>query len=76
MYNFIEYSDDYADTPGFLWQFKRNEPPANNADFTDTNSKSFKYKTVNIGKTVDHTGTAANNNLKSYVKKKFFHKNI
>ena len=25
MYNLIEYSDDYSDTSGSLWQFKRDE---------------------------------------------------
>ena len=45
MYNLIEYSDNYSDTSGSLWQFKRNEKnmkigdPANAA-----NSSSFKYK--------------------------------
>ena len=31
MYNLIEYSDNYADTSGSLWQFKGDEVPANNA---------------------------------------------
>ena len=31
MYNLIEYSDNYSDTSGSLWQFKRDEVPANNA---------------------------------------------
>ena len=26
MYNFIEFSDNYSDTSGSLWQFKRDEP--------------------------------------------------
>ena len=25
MYNLIEYSDNYSDTSGSLWQFKRDE---------------------------------------------------
>ena len=25
MYNLIEYSDNYSDTSGSLWQFKRGE---------------------------------------------------
>ena len=29
MYNLIEYSDNYSDTLGSLWQFKRDEVPAN-----------------------------------------------
>ena len=68
MYNLIGYRDNYTDTSGSLWQFKRDESPANNANLTDNNSKSFKYKTVFVGKTANHTGAAANNNLKSYVK--------
>ena len=34
MYNLIEYSDNYSDTSGSLWQFKRDEIPAGNADLT------------------------------------------
>ena len=44
MYNLIEYSDNYSDTSGSLWQFKRDEVPAGNADLTIDNSQSFKYK--------------------------------
>ena len=44
MYNLIEYSDNYSDTSGSLWQFKRNEI-TNKADETnDNNAPSFKYK--------------------------------
>ena len=52
MYNLIEYIDNYSDTPGGLWQFKRDEVPNNNADLTFDNSHSFKYKTALIRKTV------------------------
>ena len=31
MYNLIEYSDNYSDMSGSLWQFKRDESPINNA---------------------------------------------
>ena len=27
MYNLIEYSNNYSDTSGSLWQFKRDESP-------------------------------------------------
>ena len=37
MYNLIEYSDNYSDTSGSLWQFKTDEVPANNADLTINN---------------------------------------
>ena len=49
MYNLIEYSDNYSDTSGSLWQFKRDEIEAN-LDLTvdgnniQNNSSSFKYK--------------------------------
>ena len=44
MYNLIEYSDNYSDTSGSLWNFKRDEI-INNADVTnDNNAPSFKYK--------------------------------
>ena len=61
MYNLTEYSDNYSDTSGSLWQFK-------NDDLTADNSESFKYKTALVRKTADHTGTAANNNLKRFLK--------
>ena len=52
MYNLIEYSDNYSDTSGSLWQFKRDEI-INNADVTnDNNAPSFKYKANLIGNTV------------------------
>ena len=63
MYNLIEYSDNYSDTSGSLWQFKRDEVPANNADLTINNSQSFKYKAALLGKTAD-----AVNNTNSSVK--------
>ena len=34
LYNLIEYSDNYSDTSGSLWQFKRDKVPAGNADLT------------------------------------------
>ena len=37
MYNLIEYSDNYSDTSGSLWQFKRDEIEENN-DLTNHNS--------------------------------------
>ena len=48
MYNLIEYSDNYSDTSGRLWQFKRDKSPVKNAENSDNvsvdNSTSFKYK--------------------------------
>ena len=44
IYNLIEYSDNYFDSSGSLWSFKRDEV-TNNADVTnDNNAPSFKYK--------------------------------
>ena len=51
MHNLIGYSDNYSDTSGSLWQFKKDEVPTNNADLTINNSQSFKYKTDLVGKT-------------------------
>ena len=59
MYNLIEYSDNYSDTSGSSWQFKRDEVPANNAELTIDNSQSFKYKAALLGKT---TNAVANTN--------------
>ena len=46
MHNLIECSDNYSDTSGSLWQFKRDESPvtaAGNPDNVPTaNSLSFK----------------------------------
>ena len=51
MYNLIEYSDNYSDTSGSLWDFKRGEID-NNANVTnDNNAPSFKYKASLIDNT-------------------------
>ena len=34
MYNLIEHNDNYSDISWSLWQFKRDEPPDNNADLS------------------------------------------
>ena len=61
MYNLIEYSDNYPETSGSLWNFKRDEI-INNADVTnDDNAPSFKYKSNLIG-------NAGNNGRKNVVK--------
>ena len=48
LYNSIEYSENYSDFSGALYQFKRYEPPVNNAgnilNVALDNSTSFKYK--------------------------------
>ena len=45
MYNLFEYSDNYSDKSGSLWQFNRD-----NDDLTIIISESFKYKAL-VGKT-------------------------
>ena len=50
MYNLIEYSDNYSDTSGTLWQFKRGEIEGD-VDLTADNSLSFTYKSSFIGNT-------------------------
>ena len=51
MYNLIEYSDNYSDSSGSLWSFKRDEI-ANNANVADDdNAPSFKYKADLIANT-------------------------
>ena len=61
MYNLIEYSDNYSDTSGSLWNFKKDEI-INNADVTnDNNSLLFTYKASIIG-------NIENNGIKNGVK--------
>ena len=61
MYNLIEYIDNYSDTSGSLWGFKKDDL-ANSANVTnDDNAPSFKYKASSIG-------NAENNGTKSGVK--------
>ena len=54
MYNMIEYSDNYSDTSGCLWQFKGDEIEGD-VDLTvddnhiPNNSPSFKYKSSLTG---------------------------
>ena len=48
MFNLIEYSNNYAKTSGSLWQYFRDEPDENLADF-----ESFKSKIKITGKTAD-----------------------
>ena len=49
MYKLTEYSDNYWDTSGILWQFKRDEQNMNNdnpANIITDDSTSFKYKST------------------------------
>ena len=60
MYNLIEYFDNYADSSGSLYQFKRDESPMNDAEnplnAALDNSTSFKYKASLLGKATDADG--------------------
>ena len=44
MYNLLKYSDNYSDSLGRLYQFKRDEVPENNDNVGVATSSSFKYK--------------------------------
>ena len=50
MYNLLEYSDNYQDSTGSLYQFKRDEPPDDNADVAN-NTSSLVYKSKLISET-------------------------
>ena len=51
MYSLIEYSDNYSDTSGSLWNFKR-DGIISNADVTnDDNAPVFKYNASIISDT-------------------------
>ena len=52
MYNLIEYSDNYSNTSGSLWQYYKDDPKDNLA-----NSKSFKSKVKITGKTPNNGNT-------------------
>ena len=43
MYNLLEYFDNYQDSTGSLYQFKRDEPPDDNADVAN-NTTNLVYK--------------------------------
>ena len=53
LYNLIEYSDNYEDSSGSLFQFKRDESPMNDAgnplNVALDNSTCFKYKASLLG---------------------------
>ena len=47
MYNLLEYSDNYQNSAGRLYQFKRDEPPDDNANVAnDTTSLVYKSKLI------------------------------
>ena len=53
MYNLLEYSDNYQDLTGSLYQFERDEPPDDNADVAN-NTTSLVYKSKLVSGTDDN----------------------
>ena len=51
MYNLTEYSDNYSDSSGSLWGFKKDEIIDTANVTNDDNAPSFKYKASIIGNT-------------------------
>ena len=66
MYNLLEYSDNYQDSTGSLYQFKRDEPSNNNAN-VENNTTSLVYKSKLISGTDDNNV----NNVKLVVPLKY-----
>ena len=61
MYNLEEYSDNYQDSSATSYQYKRDEPPEDDAvaDLTADNSDSLKYKIKLLGNVTEVAGDAA-----------------
>ena len=61
MYNLIEYSDNYQDSSTTLYQYKRDEPPEDDAvaNLTADNSDPLKYKIKLLGNVTEVAGNAA-----------------
>ena len=72
MYNLIEYSDNYQDSSVTLYQYKRDEPPEDDAiaNLTTDTSSSFKYEVSLLGDPV-HVGGIAKRNVKVVVPLKY-----
>ena len=65
-YNLLEYSDNYQNSTGSLYQFKRDEPPDDNADFGNATS-SLVYKS----KLIKGTDNSNVNNVKLVIPLKY-----
>ena len=70
MYNLLEYSDNYSDTSGSLWNFKRDEI-GEDANLTIGNASSFEYKATLIGNTVADGANRKQENVKIAVPLKY-----
>ena len=66
MYNLLEYFDNYQDSTGSLYQFKRDEPPDDNANVAN-NTTSLVYKS----KLISETDNNNVNNVKLVVPLKY-----
>ena len=73
MYNLIEYSDNYQDSSATLYQYKRDEPPEDDAvaDLTANNSSSFTYKFSLLGNPVLDGALAKRSGVKVVVPLKY-----
>ena len=71
----IEYSGNYSDTSGSLWQVKRDQSPLTNAGNPDNvstaNSTSFKYKSSFIRESTTADGDRVFKNVKIAVPLKY-----
>ena len=63
MYNLIEYNNNYSDTSGSLWQFRRDKIEED-ADSTIKNAPLFKYNAYLIGDTVADRANRKKENAK------------
>ena len=70
MYKLLEYSDNYSDTSGSLWNFKRDEIEED-ADLIINNASSFKYKANLIGNTVADGANRKKENVKIAIQLKY-----
>ena len=74
MYNLIEYSNNYSNTSGSLWQFKRDEQNMNNRNpvsVTTDGLSSFKYKSSFKGELTAVGGNKVLKNVKIAVPLKY-----
>ena len=71
IYSLIEYSDNYQDSSATLYQYKRDEPPADiENNLAVNNSSSFKYKVNLLGNPVA-VGIVVKLNVKVVVSLKY-----
>ena len=71
MCHLIEYYDNYPVSTASLYQFKRQEPLANNADLTVDDPSSFKYKSDLLGNAPAEDGNAVWKNAQIMIPLKY-----